>query len=124
MNTRDVSYNTTGSKRCERVMNLKEKVYNAIRKYIVGNTEFSKRFTVSIRNFMFLHVCASFIACVVLTVQGLDWTGIVEILTAMMPVYIALQSANYVKSGFENWKKISTHMSPQSEEEEEEVENG
>lgn len=56
---------------------------------------------------MFVHVSISFVACVVLTLLGYDWTGVVEILGAMMPVYIALQGANYVKSGFENWKKIS-----------------
>lgn len=86
-----------------------------------GNNEFSKRFTISIRNYMFIHVALSFIACVTLAVLGYDWTGVVEVLTAMMPVYIALQGANYVKSGFENWKKISS--SPK-ETEEEDVENG
>ena len=89
------------------MIRLKEKMYAAIHKYIVKNNEFSKRFTLSIRNFMFAHVSLSFISCVVQTVLQYDWAGIIEILTAMMPVYIALQGANYVKSGFENWKKIS-----------------
>ena len=56
---------------------------------------------------MFVHVSASFVAVITLSVLGQDWAGVVEILVAMMPVYIALQGANYVKSGFENWKKIS-----------------
>lgn len=70
---------------------------------------------------MFVHVSLSFVACVILAVLNYDWSGIVEVLTAMMPVYIALQGANYVKSGFENWKKISTSAMKDPEEE---IENG
>lgn len=87
---------------------MKEKIFNAVRQYVASDHEFSKRFTISIRNFMFGHVAISLVACVVLAVLCIDTTGIVEILTAMMPVYIALQGANYVKSGFENVKKIAS----------------
>ena len=69
---------------------------------------------------MFFHVSASFVAAIALSVLGQDWSGVVDILMAMMPVYIALQGANYVKSGFENWKKISTSV-PKEEEQEEAV---
>lgn len=85
---------------------MKEKFLNMIHGYVSSNNEFSKRFTISIRNFMFIHVSVSLIAVIVLTVMGVDAFGVIDILTAMMPVYIALQGANYVKSGFENWKKI------------------
>lgn len=86
---------------------MKEKVFAAVQKFITSDNEFSKRFTISIRNFMFGHVTVSVIASIVLTCLCFDPVGIVDILTAMMPVYIALQGANYVKSGFENWKKIT-----------------
>ena len=87
---------------------MKEKVLSAIQKYVTSDNEFSKRFTVSIRNYMFGHVAISVIASIALAVLGIDATGVIDILTAMMPVYIALQGANYVKSGFENVKKIAT----------------
>lgn len=69
---------------------------------------------------MFVHVSASFVAVITLSALGQDWSGVVDILMAMMPVYIALQGANYVKSGFENWKKIST-SAPKEEESDEAV---
>ena len=68
--------------------------------------EFSKRFTVSIRNCMFVHLALTIVGVIVLTVLGYDADYLVTILTTMMPVYIALQGANYVKSGYENGKKI------------------
>ena len=37
------------------------------------------------------------------------------ILDSMMPVYIALQGANYVKSGFENVKKISVSQNAEAD---------
>ena len=77
-----------------------------IKKYVSSDNEFSKRFTKSIRNFMFIHVSVSLIACIVLTALYMDPIYIVDLLNAMMPVYIALQGANYVKSGYENGKKI------------------
>ena len=49
---------------------LKEKLYTAIHKYMVSNNEFSKRFTMSIRNFMFVHVSASFVAVITLSALG------------------------------------------------------
>lgn len=70
------------------------------------DNEFSKRFTVSIRNCMFVHLIFTVIGTIVLTVLGYDADYLVTILTTMMPVYIALQGANYVKSGYENGKKI------------------
>lgn len=85
---------------------MKEKLFAAVQKYAASDHEFSKRFTVSIRNFMFGHVTVSLVASIVLAILCIDTTGIIDILTAMMPVYIALQGANYVKSGFENVKKI------------------
>lgn len=87
-------------------MPMEVKNLTAFSKYVTHDQEFSKRFTISIRNFMFGHVAVSLIAIIVLSLLCIDSTGIVEILTAMMPVYIALQGANYVKSGFENVKKI------------------
>lgn len=86
-----------------------------IKQYVSSDNEFSKRFTKSIRNFMFIHVGVSVIACVVLTALYMDAQGIVDLLVAMMPVYIALQGANYVKSGYENGKKIAS--SQQADEE-------
>lgn len=83
-------------------------------KIFVGNganakdKEFSKRFTVSIRNCMFVHLGLTVAGVIVLTVLGYDADYLVTVLTAMMPVYIALQGANYVKSGYENGKKISS----------------
>lgn len=88
---------------------------NVIKQYISSDNEFSKRFTKSIRNFMFIHVGVSVVACVVLTALYMNAQSIVSLLEAMMPVYIALQGANYVKSGFENVKKIAS--SAQAEEE-------
>lgn len=90
-----------------------------IQKYISSDNEFSKRFTKSIRNFMFIHVSVSVIACIILTALFMDPQSIVDVLIAMMPVYIAQQGANYVKSGFENVKKIAISSSEQ-----EECENG
>lgn len=81
---------------------------NAIKKYVSSDNEFSKRFTKSIRNFMFIHVGISVVACVALTVMHMDPQSIVSLLEAMMPVYITLQGANYVKSGYENGKKIAS----------------
>lgn len=78
-----------------------------VQKYIKSDNEFSKRFTRSIRNFMFVHVGVSVAACIVLTILGMETKSLVDILIAMMPVYIALQGANYVKSGYENGKKIA-----------------
>ena len=89
-----------------------------VQKYVSNDSEFSKRFTKSIRNFMFIHVSVSVVACVVLTAIFVDPQSIVDVLVAMMPVYIALQGANYVKSGFENVKKIAASAV------EEECENG
>lgn len=86
---------------------MKEKIFSAVQKYVTSDNEFSKRFTVSIRNFMFVHVATSVIASIVLSILCIETTSIVDILVAMMPVYIALQGANYVKSGFENVKKIA-----------------
>lgn len=77
-----------------------------IKKYIASDNEFSKRFTKSIRNFMFVHVGVSLIACIIFAVVSIDTSSIEGLLTSMMPVYIALQGANYVKSGYENGKKI------------------
>lgn len=77
-----------------------------IEKYMDEKNSFSKRFTKSVRNFMFVHVGVSLIACIVLAVLHIDTSGIENLLTSMMPVYIALQGANYVKSGYENGKKI------------------
>lgn len=68
--------------------------------------EFSKRFTTSIRNCMFIHLALTVIGVIVLTVLGYDADYLVTVLATMMPVYIALQGANYVKSGYENGKKI------------------
>ena len=86
-----------------------------IRKYASSDNEFSKKFTRSIRNFMFLHVGQSVVACIVLSSLLLESQSIVDILVAMMPVYIALQGANYVKSGYENGKKIALSNSPSEE---------
>lgn len=96
---------------------MKEKILTAVHKFITSDNEFSKRFTISIRNFMFGHVTVSVIASIVLAIFCLDAAGVVDILNAMMPVYIALQGANYVKSGFENVKKISTSAESASDEE-------
>lgn len=95
---------------------MREKVLAAVQKFFTNDNEFSKRFTVSIRNFMFAHVAVSVIASIVLAILCIDATGIVDIITAMMPVYIALQGANYVKSSVENVKKIAM-AAEQSEEE-------
>lgn len=84
--------------------------------YITSDNEFSKRFTKSIRNFMFVHVSISLVACIVMPILGVDYEGILSILESMMPVYIALQGANYVKSGFENVKKISVSSGTSDEE--------
>lgn len=70
--------------------------------------EFSKRFTISIRNCMFVHLALTVIGVIALTVLGYDADYLVTVLITMMPVYIALQGANYVKSGFENVKKIAS----------------
>jgi len=43
-----------------------------IKKYTSSDNEFSKRFTRSIRNFMFVHVGASVVACIVLTALHMD----------------------------------------------------
>lgn len=83
------------------------KMKETIKKFITSDNEFSKRFTKSIRNFMFVHVGISLAGCIVLSFFSVDTTSIVCLLECMMPVYIALQGANYVKSGFENIKKIS-----------------
>lgn len=97
----------------------KREIFSAVQKYVTNDNEFSKRFTKSIRNFMFVHVGVSLVAVIVLALMCIETTGVVEILTAMMPVYIALQSANYVKSGFENWKKLSNVSLDTSHEESE-----
>ena len=68
---------------------------------------------------MFLHVGISVAACIVLTALYMDPQSVVDVLVAMMPVYIAQQGANYVKSGFENVKKIAV-----SKTEETDTENG
>lgn len=96
---------------------MKEKIFATWKQFVTSDHEFSKRFTVSIRNFMFGHVAISLIACIALAFFCIDTTSIVDLLTAMMPVYIALQGANYVKSGFENVKKISTSAESASDEE-------
>ena len=96
---------------------MREKVLNAVQKFITSDNEFSKKFTISIRNFMFGHVAISVIASIVLAIFCIDTTGVIDILTAMMPVYIALQGANYVKSGFENVRKITTAAESSSDEE-------
>lgn len=88
------------------------------KKFITSDNEFSKRFTKSIRNFMFLHVGVSLVACITMAFVGVDYEGVLMILDSMMPVYIALQGANYVKSGFENVQKIASGSK------EEECENG
>lgn len=78
-----------------------------VKKFITSDNEFSKRFTKSIRNFMFVHVAVSVIACIVMPVLSVDYEGILMTQDSMMPVYIALQGANYIKSGFENVQKIA-----------------
>lgn len=60
-----------------------------IKQYISSDSEFSKRFTKSIRNFMFLHVGVSVTVCTVLAALCLDPQSVVDVLVAMMPVYIA-----------------------------------
>lgn len=60
-----------------------------IKKFISSDNEFSKRFTKSIRNFMFVHVGASLVSCVVLSVLCYDTSAVVSLLECMMPVYIA-----------------------------------
>lgn len=60
-----------------------------IKQYISSDNEFSKRFTNSIRNFMFLHVGISVTACITLTALCMDPQSVVDVLVAMMPVYIA-----------------------------------
>lgn len=60
-----------------------------IKQYISSDSEFSKRFTKSIRNFMFLHVSVSVAACIILTALYMDPQSVVDVLVAMMPVYIA-----------------------------------
>lgn len=60
-----------------------------IKQYMSSDSEFSKRFTKSIRNFMFLHVGVSVVACVILTALYIDPQSVVDVLVAMMPVYIA-----------------------------------
>lgn len=60
-----------------------------IKQYMSNDSEFSKRFTKSIRNFMFFHVGISVAACIVLTALYMDPQGVVDVLVAMMPVYIA-----------------------------------
>lgn len=87
-----------------------QKASFVLKKLASSDNEFSKRFTVSIRNFMFGHVAISLIACITLSILCLDTFGIIEILNAMMPVYIAQQGANYVKSGYENGKKIASSI--------------
>ena len=55
---------------------------------------------------MFAHVTISVVACIVLPLLYIEAQNVVDVLTTMMPVYIAQQGANYVKSGYENGKKI------------------
>ena len=64
---------------------------------------------------MFIHVGISIVACIVLAVLYVDTAGVENQLDSMMPVYIALQGANYVKSGFENVKKISASYTNEQE---------
>lgn len=92
------------------ISKLKKTVQN------VKDQEFSKRFTISIRNCMFVHLALTVIGVIALTVFGYDADYLVTVLITMMPVYIALQGANYVKSGYENGKKIqSGHRQEESE---------
>lgn len=60
---------------------------------------------------MFVHLALTVVGVIALTILGYDADYLVTVLTTMMPVYIALQGANYVKSGFENVKKIATNYS-------------
>lgn len=83
---------------------------------VTNDKEFSKRFTLSIRNFMFVHVALTILADVGLIYFGYNPDPITTALTVMMPVYIALQGANYVKSGYENGKKIQSLANDQAEE--------
>ena len=78
------------------------------------NTEYSKRFTTSIRNCMFVHLGITLVLDAALTLAGYDCEQINTVLITMMPVYIALQGANYVKSGYENGKKIDSSLSGSS----------
>lgn len=78
------------------------------------NTEYSKRFTTSIRNCMFVHLGITLILDAALILTGYDCEQINTVLITMMPVYIALQGANYVKSGYENGKKIGNSFSGSS----------
>lgn len=77
----------------------------------IRDTEYSKRFTTSIRNCMFVHLTITLTLDAVLTLMGYECDQINTVLTTMMPVYIALQGANYVKSGYENGKKIVGSLS-------------
>lgn len=79
------------------------------------DVEYSKRFTSSIRLCMFIHLGVTIAADVVLTIMGYSCEEINVVLTTMMPVYIALQGANYVKSGYENGKKITASASSTEE---------
>ena len=90
-------------------------MHETAKAFITSDNEFSKRFTKSIRNFMFAHVAVSVAACIVLAALYIDTAGIEHLLESMMPVYIALQGANYVKSGFENVKKISASQAEASD---------
>ena len=96
-------------------MNPKDKLTRYIK-----DTEYSKRLTTSIRNCMFVHLALTIVADVLLTLLGYDCSQINDVLVTMMPVYIALQGANYVKSGYENGKKIVNNAGSASDE----AENG
>lgn len=73
----------------------------------VKDAEYSKRFTTSIRNCMFIHLGLTILIDGVLIFLGYSCSEINDILIAMMPLYISLQGANYIKSGYENGKKIA-----------------
>lgn len=74
------------------------------------DAEYSKRFTSSIRNCMFIHLGLTILLDAALIFLGYSCSEINDILIAMMPLYITLQGANYVKSGYENGKKISGNI--------------
>lgn len=82
------------------------------------DSEYSKRFTSSIRNCMFVHLGLTIILDAALTFLGYSCSEINDVLVAMMPLYITLQGANYVKSGYENGKKITNSATTTTEESE------
>ena len=47
-----------------------------VKKYLTNDNEYSKRFTKSIRNFMFVHVAISLAACIMMAPTGVDYEGV------------------------------------------------